>query len=65
MLAGPILVLLVAGYWYLTGGRYVSTDNAYVQAARVAISTDISGRVVEIDVKDNQKVNRRPGALSA
>ena len=57
MLAGPILVLLVAGYWYLTGGRYVSTDNAYVQAARVAISTDISGRVVEIDVKDNQKVN--------
>jgi membrane fusion protein (multidrug efflux system) len=56
MLAGPILVLLAAGYWYLTGGRYVSTDDAYVQAARVAISTDISGRVVEIDVKDNQKV---------
>jgi membrane fusion protein (multidrug efflux system) len=57
MLAGPILVLLAAGYWYLTGGRYVSTDDAYIQAARVAISTDISGRVVEIDVKDNQKVN--------
>src|SRR5260370_36764943 len=56
MLAGPILVLLAAGYWYLTGGRYVLTDDAYVQAARVAISTDISGRVVEIDVKDNQKV---------
>jgi membrane fusion protein, multidrug efflux system len=57
MLAGPILVLLAAGWWYLTSGRYVSTDDAYVQAARVAISTDISGRVVEIDVKDNQKVN--------
>ena len=56
MLAGPILVLLAAGYWYLTGGRYVSTDDAYVQAARVAISTDISDRVAEIDVKDNQKV---------
>jgi membrane fusion protein, multidrug efflux system len=56
MLAGPILVLLAAGYWYLTGGRYVSTDDAYIQAARVAISTDISGRVVEIKVKDNQKV---------
>jgi membrane fusion protein (multidrug efflux system) len=57
MLAGPILVLLAGGYWYLTTGRYVSTDNAYVQAARVAISTDISGRVAEIDVKDNEHVN--------
>jgi membrane fusion protein (multidrug efflux system) len=57
MLAGPILVLLAAAYWYLTSGRYVSTDDAYVQAARVAVSTDISGRVVEIDVKDNQRVS--------
>ena len=56
MLAGPILVLLAAAYWYLTGGRYVSTDDAYVQAARVAVSTDVSGRVVEIGVKDNQQV---------
>jgi membrane fusion protein (multidrug efflux system) len=36
---------------YLTGGRYVSTE-----AARVAISTDVSGRVVEIDVHDNDRV---------
>jgi membrane fusion protein (multidrug efflux system) len=59
MLAGPILVLLAGGYWYLTTGRYVSTDDAYVQAARVAVSTDVSGRVVEIDVKDNQRVSAR------
>jgi membrane fusion protein, multidrug efflux system len=57
MLAGPVLVLLGGGYWFLTTGRYVSTDDAYVQAARVSISTDISGRVVEIDVADNQKVD--------
>ena len=56
MIAGPAAVLLVAGYWYLTGGRYVSTDDAYVQAARVAISTDVSGRVVETDVHDNDRV---------
>jgi membrane fusion protein (multidrug efflux system) len=56
MLAGPILVLLAGGYWYLTSGRYVSTDDAYIQAARVAVSTDVSGRVVEIAVKDNQQV---------
>lgn len=56
MIAGPVAVFLVAGYWYLTGGRYVATDDAYVQAARVAISTDVSGRVVEIDVRDNDRV---------
>jgi membrane fusion protein (multidrug efflux system) len=56
MLAGPLMVLLAAGYWYLTGGRYISTDDAYVQAARVQVSTDISGRVEEIDVRDNERI---------
>jgi membrane fusion protein, multidrug efflux system len=56
MIAGPVVVLVAGAYWYLTGGRYVSTDDAYVQAARVAISTDVSGRVVEIDIHDNDRV---------
>jgi membrane fusion protein, multidrug efflux system len=56
MLLGPLVVLLGAGYWYLTGGRYVSTDDSYVEAARVAISTEISGRVAAIDVRDNERV---------
>ena len=56
MVAGPAVVLLAAGYWYLTSGRYVSTDDAYVQAARMAISSDVSGRVVEIAVRDNEQV---------
>src|SRR5882724_4689116 len=56
MLAGPLVVALVASYWYLTGGRYVSTDDAYIQAARTMISTDIAGRVVAVEVKDNQRV---------
>ena len=56
MLLGPIVVLLGGVYWYLTTGRYVSTDDAYVQAARVSISTDVSGRVAAIDVRDNEEV---------
>jgi membrane fusion protein (multidrug efflux system) len=56
MLAGPLVVLIAAGWWYLTSGRFVSTDDAYVQAARTMISADISGRVVAISVKDNQRV---------
>jgi membrane fusion protein (multidrug efflux system) len=56
MLAGPIVVLIAASWWYLTSGRYVSTDDAYVQAARTMVSTDISGRVTAIAVHDNQRV---------
>jgi membrane fusion protein, multidrug efflux system len=50
------LALLAGGYWYVTGGRVISTDNAYVEADKVGISTDVSGMVKEIDVKNNQHV---------
>jgi membrane fusion protein (multidrug efflux system) len=56
MIAGPVLVLLAATWWYLTSGRYVSTDDSYVQAARTMVSADISGRVVAVNVHDNQRV---------
>jgi membrane fusion protein (multidrug efflux system) len=56
MLAGPIVVLLAGAWWYLTSGRYVSTDDAYIQAARTMISADISGRVVAVAVHDNERV---------
>src|SRR5207302_2936601 len=55
MLAGPIVVLIGASWWYLTSGRYVSTDDAYIQAARTMVSTDISGRVVAVAAQDNQR----------
>ena len=58
MVGGPLLVLLAVLYWYLTGGRYVSTDDAYVQAARVQISNEVSGRVIEVAVKDNERVRQ-------
>ncbi len=58
MLLGPILVLIAASWWYLTSGRYVSTDDAYIQAARTMISTDVSGRIVAIAVEDNQRVQK-------
>jgi membrane fusion protein, multidrug efflux system len=58
MVLGPLLVVLAAAYWYLTGGRYVSTDDAYVEAARVAVSNQVSGQVAEIDVHDNERVKK-------
>jgi membrane fusion protein (multidrug efflux system) len=56
MLAGPIVVLLAALWWYVTSGRYVETDDAYIQAARTVISADVSGRVLAIEVHDNERV---------
>jgi len=54
----PVLLAIVGLVFYLTGGRYVSTDDAYVQAARVEVSTDVPGRIAEIDVRDNQYVHK-------
>jgi len=40
----------------LTAGRFQETENAYIQAARVPISTSVTGRIVEMRVADNQSV---------
>jgi membrane fusion protein (multidrug efflux system) len=50
------LMLIIAGYFYVTGGSVMSTDNAYVQADMVGLSTDVSGIVREVSVHDNQQV---------
>jgi membrane fusion protein (multidrug efflux system) len=56
LFALPPIVLVLGGYFYVTGGQVMSTDDAYVQAERVGISTDVSGIVQDVDVKDNQRV---------
>ena len=58
MIGGPVLIIAVVAYFVLTSGRFETTDNAYVQTARAAISPSIDGRVVEIDVKENQPVKK-------
>ena len=50
------VALIAGGYFYVTGGAAMSTDNAYVQADMVGLSTDVSGIVREVSVHDNQKV---------
>ena len=50
------LVLIAGGYWYVTSGQVMSTDDAYVEADKVGISTDVSGIVKQIDVGNNQEV---------
>ncbi|HEY2677432.1 MAG TPA: HlyD family secretion protein [Steroidobacteraceae bacterium] len=50
------LVLIVAGYGYATGGRVMTTDNAYVEADKVGLSTDVSGIIKIVAVVENQQV---------
>ena len=56
MFGVPLLLAAGGGYFYLNGGRYVDTDNAYVQQVKVSLSADVAGRVTEVDVAENQRV---------
>jgi len=50
------LALIACSAWYVVGGRVMYTDDAYVNANQVGISTDVAGTVAEVDVHDNQEV---------
>ncbi len=58
MLGGVAIVVAGGlGFW-LTGGRYVGTDDAYIEANKLLVSTDVSGLVLDVDVKEGEKVRR-------
>jgi membrane fusion protein, multidrug efflux system len=54
----PVLAAGIALYFWMTSGRYIETDNAYVKGDRVYIATEISGPIVEVLVRENQHVSR-------
>src|ERR1700726_2651500 len=53
----PLAALIAGLIFYLNGGRYVSTDDAYVGAQKVLITPDISGKIEKVVVKEGQQVN--------
>jgi membrane fusion protein (multidrug efflux system) len=58
MIGGVVVIVGLAAWFWFSGGRYQSTEDAYVNAARVSISTNVPGRVVELHVHDNQRVRK-------
>jgi membrane fusion protein (multidrug efflux system) len=56
LVALPLIALAAGGYLYLTSGRYITTDNAYVGSQKVLITPDISGKVVHVNVREGQHV---------
>jgi membrane fusion protein (multidrug efflux system) len=55
----PALAVLIGAVFYLMGGRYISTDNAYVGAQKVLITPEISGRIIHVAIVEGQHV--KPG----
>ena len=52
----PAIIVLLGVGFYLSGGRYVATDNAYIGAQKVLITPDISGKVQRVLVREGQHV---------
>jgi membrane fusion protein (multidrug efflux system) len=52
----PLVALMAGLTFYLNGGRYVTTDDAYVGAQKILITPDVSGKIIRIAVKEGQQV---------
>ena len=56
LVAIPLVAIAGGLFWWLSGGRYVSTDNAYVKAHIVQIAPEVSGQVRRVPVQDHASV---------
>ena len=54
----PAIAIAIALFVWLTSGRYISTDNAYVKGDRVYLATEIAGPIVEVPIHENQHVSK-------
>lgn len=52
----PLAALGIGFAWWLGGGRFVGTDNAYVAAEKVLITPQVSGAIDNIRVVEGQRV---------
>lgn len=50
------VALVAGGYFYVTGGQVMTTDNAYIGADMVGVTTDISGLVKSVNVHEGEAV---------
>lgn len=58
MVVLPIVTVIAGFTFYLNGGRYVGTDDAYVGAQKVLVTPDISGKIQKVVVKEGQLVKQ-------
>lgn len=56
MVVVPLLAAVAGVGFYLHGGRYVDTENAYLKATKTPLSAEVSGPVREVWVHENDAV---------
>jgi membrane fusion protein, multidrug efflux system len=56
MVGGVLAVLGVSAYVYLTGGRYIGSDDSYIHSNKLMVSTDVSGLIKTVNVHEGQQV---------
>lgn len=56
MFSLPLALAAVGGWFWMTSGQNVSTDNAYIKQDIVSVSSDVAGRIVSVNVRENQIV---------
>ena len=54
----PCIAVAGAGAVWLWGGRYVTTENAYVKADIARVSAEVTGRIERVVVKDHANVSK-------
>ncbi len=54
----PAVAIAGALFVWMTSGRYISTDNAYVKGDRVYIATEIAGPIIDVPIHENQHVSK-------
>ncbi len=57
MILLPLAALIYGAIYWGQSTRYITTENAYVKSHVVAISADVDGRVIEVNVRENDRVN--------
>ena len=58
LILGPVALIVGALVLYLATGRYVTEEDAYVQAVNVSISPQVAGQVLAIAAKSNTAVTK-------
>jgi membrane fusion protein (multidrug efflux system) len=52
----PVAAVAGGAAWWLNGGRFISTDNAYIGADKALITPYVTGPIVAVHVKEGQHV---------
>ncbi|MFC7050225.1 HlyD family secretion protein [Emcibacter nanhaiensis] len=58
LVVGPVVAILIGGAVYLSGGRFVETENAYVKSDKLMVAAEVSGPVTRVPVRENQQVSK-------